>query len=424
VSPRASVEFLDALYGDLSFPSPLGELASTPAVQRLRDIRLSNIDSLAMPGIANISRYEHALGTAHLASRIGVLRGGTGDAALMLQAAAMLHDAGIAAFGHLVEEALAYAGAAFDHEAKLSLLRANVPTVEVGGLDLQLFARRQAGLRTWAAHAFGPQADERLETILSMLKGLGPLGPCIKGDLDLDNLDNVVRIAFHMGLHVDRNMPLELARHIVSCDSQGIRISTGAVPLIEKWLDLRRLVYTRLMLSREDFVGKVMLISAVVRAYEKGALDLPQYTWTLTDRDLQTRLLSTGDPDVVRTVEAWMVRELWPLSDLLWMAGDVPPLAHVPEFSRVLSGELGRPCFAYVIRDKRTRRLTLRLDSGQSVVLGTEPRAWLLGVGSAKRQEFSVRDNRRLEELASGFFGVSFLGTASDPRSSGAQLSL
>lgn len=49
--------FFDALYGEVRMEPAIADLASRPLVQRLRHIRLSNIDSLASPGIAHISRY-------------------------------------------------------------------------------------------------------------------------------------------------------------------------------------------------------------------------------------------------------------------------------------------------------------------------------------------------------------------------------
>ena len=64
---RGRVEVLDPLYGDVRFSEAISELLRTPIVQRLRHVRLSNIDSTAMPGIAGITRYEHSLGVAFLA---------------------------------------------------------------------------------------------------------------------------------------------------------------------------------------------------------------------------------------------------------------------------------------------------------------------------------------------------------------------
>ena len=39
----------------------------TPEVQRLREVRLCNINSLCITGSANTNRYEHSVGTAFLA---------------------------------------------------------------------------------------------------------------------------------------------------------------------------------------------------------------------------------------------------------------------------------------------------------------------------------------------------------------------
>jgi hypothetical protein len=47
----------------------LADLIEQPEMQRLRDVRLSNINSGTLTGAANISRFEHSIGTALLAGR-------------------------------------------------------------------------------------------------------------------------------------------------------------------------------------------------------------------------------------------------------------------------------------------------------------------------------------------------------------------
>src|SRR3569623_1543574 len=102
-NPISHVSFQDALYGRISFDAPFSQLLSAPIVQRMRHIRLSNIDSIDLPGIANLSRYEHVLGVAHLASIVGIRHSLTTTERLVLDAAAVLHDWAITSFGHLVE---------------------------------------------------------------------------------------------------------------------------------------------------------------------------------------------------------------------------------------------------------------------------------------------------------------------------------
>jgi len=256
MSPRPPVTLFDPLYGEISFSDPIAELLCTPAVQRLRDVRLSNIDSTSMPGIANISRYEHIIGTAYLASRAGFYgRLSQGDA-LALQAAALLHDTAITAFGHLVEEALQYVSALFNHEMKLSMLLQKSDAGEVGGIEMQLYLGHASGIRGWADDTFSTESDERLLSIVEAHAGRGRFGSCIAGDIDLDNLDNLTRIAFHMGLDVDRALPLRIAAGMIdSTEAEGVTFSDECAKSIKTWLDLRKTVYQRLMLSEVTSSG-------------------------------------------------------------------------------------------------------------------------------------------------------------------------
>ena len=98
--------FLDPIYGSIQISESLSTLVQKPVVQRLRHIRLSNIDSVDIPSIANLSRFEHVLGVAHLAGVLGVRSKLAQEELLVLDASALLHDWAITSFGHLVEEAL------------------------------------------------------------------------------------------------------------------------------------------------------------------------------------------------------------------------------------------------------------------------------------------------------------------------------
>lgn len=370
-----------------------------------------------MPGIANISRYEHSIGVAYLAGRIGFSSRLSRPEALVLQAAAILHDSAITAFGHLVEEAFQYVSASFNHEMKLSILLQNSGEGELGGINLQLYAGHESGIRKWSEQTFGAEADKRLQEIVETLTGKGMFGPCIAGDIDLDNLDNLTRIAFHMGLEVDRRLPTQIAMGIIGTkEGDGVIFSSEAIEPIKKWLELRQKVYTRLMLSRDDFAGKAMLIYSTITAFKKKKLDPPNYAWTLTDRELLQRLLGSEDNDVVHTVQSWLVRDLWPLSDLLWMEGKAPLYATINNFNEFISDVLGRPCFAYRISDKRTRYLNLRIESGKMVQLGDPPSGWVLGVASRKRKDFTIAENRHLQQVASEFFNTKCLGKAGESR--------
>jgi len=400
----------DALYDTIHFPEDIWALVATPAVQRLRHVRLSNIDSLSMPGIAGITRFEHVLGTTHLASQLGVARRLERDLLRSLQAALLLHDAAITPFGHLVEEALMYAGAGFHHEDKWSRLAAG-EGAELGGADLQLYCGRRAGILDWARQYYGTSAIERIQEIVNTIRGEGRFGPIVSGQIDLDNLDNVTRIAFHMGLRPDIDLPIRLARAIVDCDQEGAVFGASAPAEIDRWLSLREQVYARLMTSPEDFAGKLMLLYATVRAIHSKQLGAD--SWALSDWEYLRELEASEDQVVVETTRRWLLGDLWNIGALVWMRGKVPEFSELLNFCASLTEATGRECFAYRIKDKRTREFSVRLENGEIYSAGKSSKLWLLCFGSPIRREFTASETTRITKLATEYFGVVAEGIVS-----------
>jgi HD superfamily phosphohydrolase len=398
----------DALYGEIELCSEIYELIKCPLVQRLRQIRLSNIDSMSMPGIANVSRYEHSVGVAYLASQIGFQHRLPQNDRLIIQAAALLHDTAITPFGHLVEEAIRYLGWDYKHEAKWSILFGSSEVKELGGIDLQVYLGHESGLRRWGNKTFGVNAEGVLKEILDAIMGQGRYGQCIAGEMDLDNLDNVMRIAYHMGLPVNRHLPLAIAQSIEGAgENTGAVFSDDSVGLIAQWLQLREDVYNKLMLSRADFCGKVMLISASILALERGYLSPTE--WVLTDSMFIQRLLDCPEKDIQDAVKRWLLDDMWPLSELLWLEGQPADFSKTYAFAKVISDALNRRCFAYRIKDKRNRKLSLNLASGKCLSIGEAPSKWVLGIASPVRKEFSNDDNKLIASVAADFFSTHFI---------------
>jgi len=401
--------FLDPLYGESTLSDTLDALARQPVMQRLRQIRLSNIDSLGMPGIANVSRYEHSAGTAILAAKVGFSKGLSHSERIILEAAALLHDSAIPPFGHLVEEMFEYASAGVKHEERWSQLLGAPESQELGGLDLQIFQGRQAGLVPWAKKTFRERSQASLKEILDTIQGRGKFGRCICGDLDLDNLDNVTRAAFHMGLPTDKSLPMKIAESMIGLDPvKGVTFAGGSGELILEWLKTRKQVYERFMLCRADFVGKIMLIFAAILAYKRGYFTVRD--WVLTDSEFINKLSTCKDKEVSGPVSSWLCNELWPLSELFWMQGDAPTYSHISEFSDVVSNQLERTCFVYRIKDKRTRELRIHFDDGGDIKLGRKSEQWLLGVGSSLRESFTDAENKHLLDSACQFFSTEAVG--------------
>lgn len=403
--------FLDPLYGRISFDDALLALIRTPTIQRLRHVRLSNIDSLDMPAIANLSRFEHVLGVAYLSGEVGFRSGLHPRENLVLRASALLHDWAITSFGHLVEEALQYVGTRFDHEEKLDQVLTRQDSDEVGGADLQILVGRETGLRDWARRFGDSGGGTLLHDVMLHIQGKGRMGRVIAGGIDLDNIDNVFRMAFHMGLDVDRNIPRRLARAMV-----GLRTDRGepiflrnAESDIESWRETRARVYEQLMLAERDFTGKLMMLYATIRAYQVG--EITSVDWALVDYDFIARLLNSKTYDVVDTAKRWIAGELWDRTPLYWLSGERPDYPSILTFSEELTAELGRHCFAYAIKDKRERRLSIAYDDGTLTEYGEAPKQWLLGVGSPRREHFTSIEVKRIFDYAQARFETQIVGT-------------
>jgi HD superfamily phosphohydrolase len=107
---RFDGEITDPVHRYLRFSAVEKDLIDTPIFQRLRRIRQLAGAHLVYPG-AQHSRFEHSLGTMHVAGYAGEALLAKGylddeDEVQKLRLAALLHDVGHGPFSHLFEEVL------------------------------------------------------------------------------------------------------------------------------------------------------------------------------------------------------------------------------------------------------------------------------------------------------------------------------
>ena len=188
----------DPLWDNIRIDLDALALIDTPALQRLRYVRQLGHAFLVYPG-ATHTRFEHALGTYHLARRaLAQLEDTEGhavippEAARAVRYAALLHDIGHYPFSHALEEA-------------------GLPNHEQ--LATQQF--EDSALRAVLERLAIPA-----ESLLCLIQGRGdtPVAGLISGSLDVDKLDYLSRDAWMCGvpygtIDVDRLLAcLTLAR--------------------------------------------------------------------------------------------------------------------------------------------------------------------------------------------------------------------
>lgn len=266
----------DPLYGIIYLPDFIWDVISCPELQRLREVRLCNINSLCLTGGANINRYEHAIGTCYLAQECldskPPLNPVSEKERTLFLLAALLHDVVSGAFGHSVQYI-----EKFEHEKEFKYA--------VLGEKGETY---QYKLATSEPIFFGMPRElpskltkEDIEEIGEIIAGKGRFGPLIKGTMDLDNIDNVFRLAYHIGLVKSGETPLKLAKSLYigySGEEKGkLIVRKDEVSLIEEWYKIRKKLYLLLLQNPEEFSAKCMLTEAIEISKEKNYLSFNWY---------------------------------------------------------------------------------------------------------------------------------------------------
>ena len=283
----------DPLWNNIRLDAVALRLIDTGAFQRLRYVRQLGWAYLVYPG-ATHSRFEHALGTQHLARRAlalleerGELPVGSDECAI-IRAAALLHDVGHYPFSHALEEI----GALRHEEVARPLLTTG---------DLAAALREE----------LGPDAPERIHALVRG-SSESPLQGLISGSLDLDKIEYLKRDAFMCGVPYGEIDVDRLLNSLVVVDEpEGRRPRLG---VLEKGLSaLESLLFAKYQMYRNVYwhhavrSATVMYKRLVDDAIVAGSLDAPALA-SFTDEGLLHRI---GEAAPSPLLEALRERRLY-----------------------------------------------------------------------------------------------------------------
>lgn len=294
----------DALYGKIEFSALVYKCMLSPEVQRLREVRLCNINSLCITGSSNTNRFEHSVGTAYLAA---INIEATVQKHLKLTKkeketfiiAALLHDVANGPFGHSYEYIMEKKG--FIPEQGLGDVLGDVVSTGIGAhknsspFETIFFGK----LRALTSILNGSQKEE----VSQIIAGCHPLSKLISDSIDLDNIDNVFRMAYHMGLDFRKEAPIKLAESMF-IENGSVVFLQEAKTYLEEWYLVRQRVYKFLLLNPQEFAGKYMLTEAMDILFEcisQGKAEGRDIKWNYTDYQLMEEL------DLLK--EKWLKRK-------------------------------------------------------------------------------------------------------------------
>jgi len=405
---EGTLRIVDKLYGEISFPDFINALLACPALMRLREIRMGNINFLCYPGFAETTRFEHSLGTCYLACLAAKKLGLSSRDTLTLMAAALYHDVATPPFAHATEEVFTeYFG--FNHEEKLFEIlvgKHTVSRVAIGQYAPVFLGRRAILRRVCQSQAYREIGLEPLE-IARVAHGEGILGQLISSDIDLDNLDNVVRAAMNMGFNPDPSTSIRLAIAFI-IEGSKVRISSNSETDIRTWQKLRWRVYDSIFTDFKDFALQSMLKLAIVKAIEYGSITSDH--WCCTDGELLHVYLGHSE-EANRIVERMRLGDLFETVLVVSTHGSpakkiLTDLGQRRELETRLEEEFGTQFIINYYIDKRVRSLSTTSSTEEpSEMAKRNEDNLIVGVFTPSRKTLSTALRNNLRRMLSSVFG-------------------
>ena len=329
------MEFHDVLHGvfELGFRHNrdlVHRLLAAPEIGRLRRMRLMNFDVPLIQELASAKRLPHSIGVCHLAQLLASRSVSRESDATVLMVAALLHDAAIPPYGHLVETRLRNRGATISHEKFLRALlfgeyhSSNMYHQILPGKSLQV-------------HALLKRFDVDADRVLRLVKPRSGEHSAIAADVDLDNIDNVHRMAILLGWEGAKSNLEQLLKRSRINSNMELVFDSEAIEYLEVWQDFRQRIYTMIIAHPECVAYNAFQIDLVDKAIDVGAVSADD--WFITDQLFEERLRE--HKETKRLAEQTLSGTSYRLVDYVWFTsiGD-PPCSDWMNLEKAMAGEL------------------------------------------------------------------------------------
>ena len=253
----------DSIHQDIELTDFDLALIDTPPLQRLRRIRQMGFAHLVYP-CATHSRFEHSLGTMHLASALSAHLNFTQKTAQELKIAALLHD-----IGHFP----------FSHNPEIDSCIKETLNTDHAGLSAKL-------TETYYKDAI-TKAGLSARNITDAIKGQGRYASILSSGIDIDKMDYLVRDAYFTGtayglIDLSRLLCTTRFKKTLAFRIKGLRN-------IEAVIISRFMMYSTVYLHRTIKIASAMFGRAVTESFDSRTLD-PQQFIRMDDIDLVSHL--------------------------------------------------------------------------------------------------------------------------------------
>ncbi len=231
----------DPVHGYVEVRDDILPLLDSPQVQRLRYVKQLGFSHMVYPG-ANHTRFEHSLGTMHLASQVCPRMDLSEDETTLVTVAALLHDIGHGPYSHATEPLIEeYTGRS--HQEIDNLVKDD----EIAGILDNL--------------------NVTPSELCDVVYGEHYLSGIIHGDLDVDRMDYLLRDAHYTGVPYGTVDAQRLIQSIVMTES-GIVLKETGINAAESLLLARTLMRPAVYFHHVSRIAESMVKYAAMNHIE------------------------------------------------------------------------------------------------------------------------------------------------------------
>jgi HD superfamily phosphohydrolase len=274
----------DPVHGYVEVPVAFLSLLDSPPVQRLRYIRQLGFSHLVYPG-ANHMRFEHSLGTMHLAAVFCRTHELAGDEGRTIMAAGLLHDIGHGPYSHATEQIMQEYLNRSHHHIEHLLLEGETAEL-LTGLDI----------------------DPR--DVCAIVRGEHPLAGIIHSDLDVDRMDYLLRDAHYTGVPYGTVDAHRLIRHSILTDD-GTVLDENGINAAESLLIARTLMRPAVYFHHVSRIAESMVKAATVAHLDSVGQDAASGLISMDDAAFLQELLRSPDAGCRELVTSLYRRRLY-----------------------------------------------------------------------------------------------------------------
>ena len=364
------MQFIDHIHGTINFRGTpyedlIYELLGCPEIQRLRHMRLMNFDVPYIQDLASTKRLPHSIGTCFLAYKTVEKTVLPLETKKTIITAALIHDIGILPYGHLLESTIKKNNPTFSHENLVySILNGTYHPTNIYHQIL--------GSESLKLNKVLRQQNIKPEAVFNLICPARDNETAISADIDLDNLDNIHRMANLLGYDKAKNNLNTIANSISIDRNYKLIFEKSVIENIREWLKMRQSIYTMIIAHPEcvaynAFLGKLLKTAVDANIFNENE-------WFITDNKFEEIL---NESKLTNKLSSWLyTRQHFELVDYIWFISNNAPEIDLYQVEKLIEkNNFNKPkksSFYFFWTDKKliSREVKINLKENATEVIG------------------------------------------------------